>query len=299
MASQSKQSKRRLPWWMEAVYDQNKSVTNSDNHRPRVAEQSCSEQLDSDSLTYHFVLGCEKQACVDDVMVHKLGGEVSQTSSGAVLTEISNSASSELNAAQIISQSMPFLTFKGEIVYSYHHSDCACICQDILSSLCDRDKIPVGFDMEWKVSRSGILHKTALIQMCFSENTCYLFHVSAMHLFPKPLKALMCDSRILLVGLNIECDLWKLEKDFDIRVKPVIDRGSVIDIGNLANKKLKSTERWSLDGLCRNVLGQQLKKDVELRCGQWDVFPLSDEQKMYAATDAFMGLLLYKCLSGK
>lgn len=40
----------------------------------------------------------------------------------------------------------------------------------------------IGFDMEWRVSfiKGGGSRKTALIQLCAPEDTCYLFHLSRM-----------------------------------------------------------------------------------------------------------------------
>ena len=39
-----------------------------------------------------------------------------------------------------------------------------------------------GFDIEWKVTYEAGKgpRKTAVFQMCTSENECYVFHVSAM-----------------------------------------------------------------------------------------------------------------------
>ncbi|CAG5115181.1 unnamed protein product [Candidula unifasciata] len=102
---------------------------------------------------------------------------------------------------------MQLLTFPGTVVYSCHFADCAGICDDILTSLSSLDPV-VGFDMEWPVTFvKGKTPKTALIQLCLSEAVCYLFHVSAMTSFPTALRKLLCDARVVLVGLNVEADL--------------------------------------------------------------------------------------------
>ncbi|GFN99269.1 werner syndrome-like exonuclease [Plakobranchus ocellatus] len=236
----------------------------------------------------------------------KQRGHKSTTCTDSDNSDISSSASiqnRQVSAADIISESMPLLKFEGSITYSYNPSDCACICLDILSRL-DKD-VPtvIGFDMEWPVTFNSATSmnssKTAVIQMCLSEKECFLFHVSCMPSLPKPLQSLILNRGVILVGVNIEADLWKLERDFDIRVKPAIDGGTVVDLGKLANSKLKSSERWSLDGLCRNVLGKRLDKDRDLRCGNWTEYPLSKEQQIYACLDAFAGLELYNCLQLK
>lgn len=52
--------------------------------------------------------------------------------------------------------------------------------------------------------------------------------------------------------------------------------------------QLKCKEVWSLNGLVKHLFGKQLLKDKSIRCGNWEKFPLSEEQKLYAATDAYV-----------
>ena len=260
MAMHCKTKKRPLPQWMITVKEQQEK--NSPSKSPRNGNDDLAE--------------IKKQPAQQDV------GEGTCQS-----------------AANIISENMPWFKFEGSITYSYHQSDCACICQDILARLDKRlpKSTVIGFDTEWPVSYSkGVSSKTAVIQMCLSDKECCLFHVSCMPCLPKPLQSLILNKNVILVGVNIESDLWKLERDFDIRVKPAIDQGTVVDLGKLANEKLKSCERWSLDGLCRNVLRKRLDKDRDLRCGNWTDYPLTKDQQTYACNDAFAGLELYRCL---
>ena len=39
----------------------------------------------------------------------------------------------------------------------------------------------LGFDMEWKVTFTSEVRKTALIQLCPSKDICYLFHIFMMN----------------------------------------------------------------------------------------------------------------------
>lgn len=42
-----------------------------------------------------------------------------------------------------------------------------------------KKKIPIGFDAEWPFNKTTkVAGKLALIQICFNESTCYMFHVS-------------------------------------------------------------------------------------------------------------------------
>jgi ribonuclease D len=54
------------------------------------------------------------------------------------------------------------------------------------------------------------------------------------------------------------------------------------------NKVVGGTENWSLGGLVRNLFHCKINKDPLLRKGDWSKYPLTEEQKCYAATDAFV-----------
>ncbi|XP_048704715.2 bifunctional 3'-5' exonuclease/ATP-dependent helicase WRN isoform X2 [Caretta caretta] len=185
----------------------------------------------------------------------------------------------------VLENDLPFLEFHGSVVYSYDASDCSFLSEDI-RNLSGGDVI--GFDIEWPPSYTK--GKVALIQICVSEKKCYLFHISSMSGFPKGLKRLLEDEDVKKVGVGIEGDQWKLMSDFEIKLK------SFVELADVANEKLKCKEIWSLNGLVKHLFSKQLLKDKCVRCGNWEEFPLSEEQKLYAATDAYAGLLIYQKL---
>ncbi|XP_051690087.2 bifunctional 3'-5' exonuclease/ATP-dependent helicase WRN isoform X3 [Oryctolagus cuniculus] len=189
----------------------------------------------------------------------------------------------------VLEDDLPFLEFTGSIVYSYDSSDCSFLSEDISMSLSDGDV--VGFDMEWPpVYTKGKSSRVALIQLCVSESKCYLFHISSMSVFPQGLKMLLENKAIKKAGIGIEGDQWKLLRDFDIKLK------SFVELTDVANEKLKCAETWSLNGLVKHLLGKQLLKDKSIRCSNWSNFPLTEDQKLYAATDAYAGLIIYRKL---
>ncbi|NXY90046.1 WRN helicase, partial [Alcedo cyanopectus] len=108
--------------------------------------------------------------------------------------------------------------------------------------------------------------------------------------FPKGLKRLLEDETIKKVGVGIEGDQWKLMSDFEIKLK------SFVELADVANEKLKCKEIWSLNGLVKHLFGKQLLKDKSIRCSNWEEFPLNEEQKLYAATDAYAGFIIYQKL---
>ncbi|XP_032848162.2 Werner syndrome ATP-dependent helicase isoform X3 [Tyto alba] len=189
----------------------------------------------------------------------------------------------------VLEDGLPFLEFRGSVVYSYEARDCSLISEDIRQSL--SDGAAVGFDIEWPPSYTkGKMAKIAVIQICVTVEKCYLFHISSMSGFPKGLRRLLEDETIKKVGVGIEGDQWKLMSDFEIKLK------SFVELADIANEKLKCKEIWSLNDLVKHLFGKQLLKDKSVRCSNWEEFPLSDEQKLYAATDAYAGFIIYQKL---
>ncbi|XP_028624037.1 Werner syndrome ATP-dependent helicase isoform X2 [Grammomys surdaster] len=189
----------------------------------------------------------------------------------------------------VLEDALPFLEFTGSIVYSYEASDCSFLSEDISMHL--SAGAVIGFDMEWPpVYTAGKRNRVAVIQLCVSENKCYLFHISSMSVFPQGLKMLLENKSIKKAGVGIEGDQWKLLRDFDVKLE------SFVELTVVANEKLQCAETWSLNGLVKHILGKQLLKDKSIRCSNWSNFPLSDDQKLYAATDAYAGLIIYQKL---
>ncbi|XP_027247088.1 Werner syndrome ATP-dependent helicase isoform X2 [Cricetulus griseus] len=190
----------------------------------------------------------------------------------------------------VLEDDLPFLEFTGSIVYSYEASDCSFLSEDISMRL--PDGAVIGFDMEWPpIYKHGKRNRVAVIQLCMSESKCYLFHISSMSVFPQGLKMLLENKSIKKAGVGIEGDQWKLLRDFEIKLE------SFVELTDIANEKLKCAETWSLNGLVKHILGKQLLKDKSIRCSNWSNFPLTDDQKLYAATDAYAGLAIYEKLA--
>ncbi|XP_007255315.3 Werner syndrome ATP-dependent helicase homolog [Astyanax mexicanus] len=189
----------------------------------------------------------------------------------------------------ILEDDLPFLEFGGVLMYSKEKNDCSFLSEDLRSSLAPGSA--VGFDLEWPPSfTKGKSKKVALVQLCASEEKCYLFHLSSMTGFPSGLKMFLEDENIKKVGVGVEGDMWRLMSDYDIKLK------NFVELSDLANEKLKCVEKWSLDGLVKHLFKKRLYKDRGVRCSHWDDFELTEEQKRYAATDAYAGLIIHQKL---
>ncbi|XP_033871586.3 bifunctional 3'-5' exonuclease/ATP-dependent helicase WRN isoform X1 [Acipenser ruthenus] len=191
----------------------------------------------------------------------------------------------------VLEDNLPYLEFPGSVVYSYESGDCSFLSADLRDTLAAGS--PVGFDIEWPPFTNGKAGKVALLQLCPSEKKCYLFHLSSMSGFPSGLKRLLEDETIKKVGVGIEGDRWKLMSDCDIKLS------GFVELTHIANEKLKCTEKWSLDGLVKQLFKKQLLKEKSVRCSNWANFTLTEDQMKYAATDAYAGLLIYQKLESK
>ncbi|CDQ89950.1 unnamed protein product [Oncorhynchus mykiss] len=190
----------------------------------------------------------------------------------------------------VIEDDLPYLEFTGTVIFSQEKNDCSFLSDELRSSLSPGSA--VGFDIEWPPSfTKGQKKKVALVQLCASVEKCYLFHLSPMSRFPTGLKIFLEDETIRKVGVGIEGDMWKLLSDFDVKLK------NFVELGDLANGRLRCGERWSLDGLVKHLFKKRLFKQQDVRCSNWDDFELSQEQKRYAATDAYAGLIIHNKLN--
>uniref|UniRef100_A0A6Q2Z168 DNA 3'-5' helicase n=1 Tax=Esox lucius TaxID=8010 RepID=A0A6Q2Z168_ESOLU len=197
-----------------------------------------------------------------------------------------------LYKTNLIDNDLPYLEFTGTVIFSQEKNDCCFLSEDLRSSLSPGSA--VGFDIEWPPSfTKGQKKKVALVQLCVSEEKCYLFHISAMSGFPTGLKIFLEDENIRKVGVGIQGDMWKLLSDFDVKLK------NIVELGDMANERLLCGEKWSLDGLVKHLFKKRLFKQNDVRCSSWDDFGLSEEQKRYAATDAYVSGSDILCYWGK
>ena len=114
-----------------------------------------------------------------------------------------------------------------------------------------------------------------------------------MNGFPSELNRLLQHPGILKVGVGICGDVDRLKVDFGVVC------AGVVDLSEMANRVLGITENWSLNGLLMNQLHKRISKTSSVRCGDWEVVPLSDVQVEYAVLDAYAGSLIYEKLLAK
>lgn len=198
-------------------------------------------------------------------------------------------------------KTLPSIVFKGCIQYVDDFFNCAQTCDSLIQEVRSSEKkiVPVGFDLEWPFNFQTGSGKTALVQICLENSTCYLLYVYTLKKLPAAFVELLCHPKVKLVGVNVRNDVWKLGRDFKEFPAQKVVENNCLDCGTYANRVLKRSCRWSLEKLTAYLLRKKISKDPEVRMSKWHIQPLSDAQKSYAATDAYVSLLLYTTIQEK
>ncbi|MBY0316735.1 MAG: 3'-5' exonuclease domain-containing protein 2 [Bdellovibrionales bacterium] len=142
-----------------------------------------------------------------------------------------------------------------------------------------------GFDTETKPAyRKGENFKTALLQLA-TDTDAYLFRMHYLKKFDA-LRDVFENPNVIKVGAAISHDLKQLQRIFPFSPKGFIDIQSI--------GKQKGLKHLGLKKMTEEVLGATLYKGPKMT--NWERQFLTDEQMLYAATDAWVGLELYRHL---
>ncbi len=143
----------------------------------------------------------------------------------------------------------------------------------------------LGFDTESKPSfKPGISHPISLIQIATLE-TSYLFQVNGNGLIPI-LTPLLTSRKIKKVGIGLAHDINKLKGFNGIQLE------GLIDLSTIAREK--GIIQTGARGLTARYLQRRLVKTAQTT--NWARHELSEKQKIYAATDAWVCLKIYPLL---
>lgn len=141
----------------------------------------------------------------------------------------------------------------------------------------------LGFDTETRPSfTQGKQYKVSLLQVC-SGNICFLFRLNRIGI-PQCLVNLLEDRRIKKIGISWHDDLLALNR------RKQLQAGTFIELQEIAGKM--GIIDMSLQKLFANIFGKKISKSQQL--SNWEADNLSDAQKLYAATDAWACIMLYK-----
>lgn len=174
---------------------------------------------------------------------------------------------------------LPPIAFGGEIVVVDTPEGVDRACDELL-------KHPiVGFDTESRPAfQKGVVNRIALLQLS-TEERCFLFRLNKIRLDKSILKVLET-SKITKIGLSVDGDIRELGTLRRFRPKGFVDLQKVVLQHGITDQ--------SLMRLAAITLGGRLSKAQRL--SNWESAQLTPAQQLYAATDAWVCIEIYKKL---
>ncbi len=166
---------------------------------------------------------------------------------------------------------LPKVAFDGEIVIinNYEHQRAAA---EYLRAF----KV-IGFDTESRASfKRGCKNSISLIQLS-AGNKAFLIRVNMVKLSSE-IVALLESSEHLKIGVALNDDIRELQKVSDFTPAGFIDLQYIM--------KCYGIEELGLKKICAIVLGGQMSKAQRL--SNWEATHLTEGQRIYAATDAWI-----------
>lgn len=175
---------------------------------------------------------------------------------------------------------MPAICFGGPIVVVDKPEQIEAACNDI-----QRWDI-IGFDTETRPSfKAGVSHKVSLLQLSTPER-CYLFRLNRIRLDNRILK-ILGSKRIRKIGADVAGDIHSLH------ALRHFQEDGFVDLQHEAPRW--GIEEKSLRKLSAIVLGQRVSKAQRL--SNWEAGVLTEQQREYAATDAWVCIRIFEELS--
>lgn len=144
----------------------------------------------------------------------------------------------------------------------------------------------VGFDTETRPSfKKGTRYKISLMQISTDE-ACFLFRLNRIGI-PQSLENFMVNDKILKIGLSLRDDFGAIRKRTDI--KPA----NFLDLQNYVRQF--GIEDASLQKIYAILFDKKISKGQRL--SNWEADVLTEQQKKYAALDAWACLKIYNQLN--
>lgn len=144
----------------------------------------------------------------------------------------------------------------------------------------------VGFDTETRPSfKKGTRYKISLMQISTDE-ACFLFRLNRIGI-PQSLEDFLVNDKILKIGLSLRDDFGAMRKRTDI--KPA----NFLDLQNYVGQF--GIEDASLQKIYAILFDKKISKGQRL--SNWEADVLTEQQKKYAALDAWACLKIYNQLN--
>lgn len=142
----------------------------------------------------------------------------------------------------------------------------------------------IGFDTETRpvFTPHTPRNKTALLQLS-GEDESFLFRLNKMGL-PKEVAAILADNTITKIGAAVGDDIRGLCEHRRFAAARFIDLQNLAFLHGIREKSVRK--------MAAIIFGRKVSKAQQ--CSNWEAEPLSYPQQLYAATDAWICLEMYK-----
>ena len=148
------------------------------------------------------------------------------------------------------------------------------------------ERTVLGFDTETRPSfKAGVTNKVSLLQLSTYER-CYLIRLNRVK-FSNKLLSILQRSDICKIGADVAGDLRSLNKLRNFTPRGFIDLQSEVGKFGIEDKSLRK-----MSGI---ILGKRVSKAQRL--SNWEAQSFTEQQMMYAATDAWVCLKIYDKLN--
>lgn len=172
---------------------------------------------------------------------------------------------------------LPVVAFGGRIVTIQTEADAEKAVDYLLTQKM------VGVDTETRPSFvSGKSYKVALLQVSTDE-VCFLFRFNYIG-FPDSVQRFLEDKSVMKIGLSLKDDFGALHK------RSNFEPGEFIELQDYVSKF--GIKDQSLQKIYAILFSQRISKNQRL--SNWEAEVLNDKQKLYAATDAWACLMIYR-----
>lgn len=140
----------------------------------------------------------------------------------------------------------------------------------------------IGIDTETRPAfKKGIIYNVSLLQIS-TLDTCFLFRLNRIG-FPSSLIDLFESKSVKKIGLSLQDDFGKLKKMGSFNEQSVVELQQFV--------KKYQIQDMSLQKVYALLFDQKISKSQRLT--NWDADVLTEQQKRYAATDAWACLRIY------
>lgn len=174
---------------------------------------------------------------------------------------------------------LPAAQFRGEIIIVDNDDQVEAMCQYL------SEQAILGFDTETRPSfKAGVSNRVALLQLSSAER-CYLIRLCRIKLHT-PILKLLCDPAILKIGADVRGDLHSLHQLRNFKEQGFVDLQHIAINWGVEEKSLRK--------MSAIVLGKRVSKAQRL--SNWEASQLTPQQQLYAATDAWVCIKIYKKL---